>query len=121
MCLMSEQLGLDFSPRAGDRVLFPPPAAPGSVTSRRAAEQLEASGRRRKEVTRCLEWFSAQRIPRTRHELADALYPVTGGLGSACARVNDLMICGWIDVAGREGKRETLTITDAGRRELNRP
>lgn len=112
------QLALFEPPRAGDRVRFPAPVAPGSATSRRAAEQLEEGGRRRKEVTRCLEWFSKQSVPRTRHELADALYPTTGGLGSACARVNDLMICGWIDVSGRDGKRETLTITDAGRREL---
>lgn len=118
---MSEQFALDFlPPRAGDRVRFDAPSAPGSVTSRRAAESINAGGKRRKEVTRCLEWFARQSVPRTRHELAAALYPADGGLGSACARVNDLMICGWIDVAGREAKRETLTITPSGRQELEK-
>lgn len=91
---MADQLLMDFGgSRAGDRVQFPAPAAPGSVTSRRAAASIDAGGKRRKEVTRCLEWFARETVPRTRHELAAALYPSDGGLGSACARVNDLMIC----------------------------
>lgn len=116
---MAEQLGLVFdAPRAGDRIQFPVPVAPGSETSRLAAEQLEKSGKRRKEVTRCLEWFARQTEPRTRNELADALYD--GHLGSACGRVNDLMIVGWVDEVGRQGKRATLVITPSGRKELGK-
>lgn len=119
---MSEQLGLDLSgaARAGDRVGFPAPSAPGSETSRRAAEEMDRRGKRRREVTRCLEWFERQGGPRTRHELAAALYPDTGGIGSACGRVDDLLVCGWIEVIGKDGKRETLQITDAGRKELGK-
>lgn len=113
------QLGLDLSgaARAGDRIGFPAPAAPGSETSRLAAEALDRKNRRR-EVTRCLEWFARQTAPRTRNELADALY--AGHLGSACGRVNDLMIVGWIEEVGRAGKRATLSITSAGRHELGK-
>lgn len=111
-------LDLFDSSRAGDRVRFSAPVAPGSGTSRRAAEHLEQSGRRRREVTRCLEWFARQDGPRTRHELAAALYPDVGGIGSACGRVDDLYVCGWIEVVGKDGRRETLQITTTGRKEL---
>lgn len=103
-------------PRAGDRVRFPAPSAPGSATSAAAAEELERTGRRQKEVTRCLQWFARQAEPRTRNQLAAELY--AGHLGSACGRVADLLTMGWVAETGRVGKRSTLEITETGRREL---
>lgn len=98
------------------RVQYPTPVAPGSATSREAAEELDRTGKRQKQVARCLRWFGEQAEPRTRNELAAALYG--GHLGSACGRANDLMTMGWIAEVGRQGKRATLSITANGRRAL---
>lgn len=114
-----------WAPRVepGSRVQFPAPTAPGSETSREAGEAIDATGQRQREVTRCLQWFAAQTEPRTRNQLAGELYcdAVTNevSLGSACARVFDLVTMGWVQEVGRKGKRATLSITDAGRKALN--
>lgn len=94
---------------------FAAPSAPGSSSSEDAADQLERSGKAKRERRRVLIWFASQSEPRTRHELADALYPQTGGIGSACGRVADLMVLGWIVEVGRKDKRATLAITPTGR------
>ncbi len=97
-------------------IRFPPPVAPGSRSSEEAAGQLERSGKIQRERRRVLIWFAAQSEPRTRHQCADELYPHSGGLGSACGRVNDLMVMGWLEEFGRQGKRSTLRITAHGRK-----
>ena len=99
-------------------IRFAPAVAPGSESSRDAAEDLEQSGKLQRERRRVLIWFAAQNQPRTRHECAEQLYPESGGLGSACGRVNDLVHAGWLHEVGRQGKRATLAITDAGRLRL---
>lgn len=86
-----------------------------SATSEDAADDLERSGTAKRERRRVLVWFAAQSEPRTRHELAEALYPQSGGLGSACGRVNELVTLGWLEEVGRTGKRATLSITHRGR------
>jgi len=94
---------------------FSAPVAPGSDTSALAGEELDRAGKARKERRRVLLYFAAQSEPRTRHELAEALYPQTGGIGSACGRVADLMVLGWLAEVGRKDKRSTLAITPSGR------
>jgi hypothetical protein len=94
----------------------PAPSAPGSASSEDAADELRSSGKLQRERRRVLIWFAAQNQPRTRHECAEALYPVSGGLGSACGRVNDLIVLGWLAEVGKHGKRATLALTERGRR-----
>lgn len=94
---------------------FPTPSVRSS-TSEDAADLLDRTQKASRERRRVLVWFAAQSQPRTRHECADAVYPYTGGLGSACGRVNDLMVMGWLEEVGRQGKRATLRITDRGRK-----
>jgi len=86
-----------------------------SATSEDAADQLERSGKAKRERRRVLVWFAAQSEPRTRHECADQLYPQSGGIGSACGRVNELVCLGWLEEVGRKDKRATLSITHSGR------
>lgn len=98
---------------------FPAPHAPGSETSRAAAELVSVDG----ECLRCLQWFARQPVPRTRQELAVAIYPPkrpgdVAGLGPACGRVNDLVTLKYLAEVGRQGRRATLAVTDAGRRWL---
>jgi hypothetical protein len=97
----------------------PAPSAPGSATSAEAAELVSVDG----ECLRCLLWFARQAEPRTRQELAMAVYPAkragdVPGLGPACGRVVDLVELKYLEECGRQGKRATLRITDAGRRWL---
>jgi hypothetical protein len=96
-------------------IRLPAHRAPGSASSDDAADLLERTGRAKRERRRVLLWFAGQSEPRTRHECADVLYPVSGGLGSACGRVNDLMVLGWLEEVGMQGKRATLAITRRGR------
>ncbi len=101
---MSAQLDLRFS-------------APSvrSATSEDAADEMDRAGKAKRERRRVLIWYAAQSEPRTRHECAEALYPQSGGLGSACGRVNELTSLGWLVEVGRKDKRATLSITDRGR------
>ncbi len=99
----------------------PAPSAPGSETSREAAELVSVDG----ECLRCLLWFARQALPRTRQELAMAVYPAkrvgdVPGLGPACGRVADLVELKYLAEVGRDGKRSTLAITEAGKRWLAR-
>jgi len=86
-----------------------------SSTSEDAADQLERSGKAKRERRRVLVWFAAQSEPRTRQECADQLYPQSGGIGSACGRVNELVCLGWLEEVGRKDKRATISITHRGR------
>lgn len=99
-------------------IRFEAPRAPGSSSSDDAAAELEQSGKLQRERRRVLVWFAAQNQPRTRHECAEQLYPESGGLGSACGRVNDLIHAGWLAEVGRQGKRSTIAITASGRARL---
>lgn len=90
------------------------PSAPGSESSRDAAASISREQMQR-EQRKVLMWFAAQSNPRTRHELADAIYPGTGGLGPACARVKALLDLGYLEEVGRSGKRATIAITSKGR------
>ncbi|MES2359994.1 MAG: hypothetical protein V4529_16765 [Gemmatimonadota bacterium] len=86
-----------------------------SATSEDAADELERAGKAKRERRRCLIWFASQSEPRTRHELADALYQQTGGIGSACGRCAEVISLGWLEEIGRKEKRATISITDRGR------
>jgi hypothetical protein len=86
-----------------------------SATSEDSADQLERSGKAKRERRRVLVWFAAQSEPRTRHECAEVLYPQSGGIGSACGRVAELVTLEWLKEVGRKEKRATLVITDRGR------
>ena len=92
----------------------PLPVAPGSETSRAAADNVN----RRKEIERVLIWFAAQTEPRTTHECAAVLYPNTG-TGSACPRINELVFLKCLERVGKQGRRATLRITAKGRDEAN--
>jgi hypothetical protein len=96
-------------------IRLPAHRAPGSASSDESAELLERLGKAKRERRRVLLWFAAQSQPRTRHECADVLYPVSGGLGSACGRINDLVTLKWLEEVGKQGKRATLQITSRGR------
>ena len=110
---------VDFGLFAPNTLHFPAKSAPGSETSREAAELVSIDG----ECLRCLRWFAGQKEPRTRQELAMAVYPPkrvgdVPGLGPACGRVADLVELKYLEEVGRSGKRATLTVTEAGRRWL---
>ena len=101
------------APRTPDSqisIRFPVPVAPGSDTSAVAGEELDRAGKARKERRRVLLYFAAQSEPRTRHELAEALYPQTGGIGSACGRVADLMVLGQLPVGDPVGDWTAVVI-----------
>jgi len=92
------------------------PSAPGSETSREAAALVSVDG----ECLRCLRWYASQPGPRTRYELAAAVYPVgpgrdVMGIGPACGRTNDLVELGYLEEVGRDGRRATLSVTTKGR------
>lgn len=108
-----------MTPQGQHELRFPAPSAPGSETSRDAAQLVSVDG----ECLRCLQWFARQASPRTRQELAMAVYPAkhstdVPGLGPACGRVNDLVTLGYLEGAGRQGRRELLRVTDRGRQWL---
>jgi hypothetical protein len=99
----------------------PAPVAPGSETSREAAELVSVDG----ECLKCLLWYHRQPGPRTRYDLAIAVYPPdptkhrkVAGTGPACGRTNDLVELGYLVEVGRDGRSATLAVTDNGRRWL---
>lgn len=96
------------------QVQWPAPVAPGSVTSQRAAESITRLGKRQKSLKLVLKWFAAQSVPRTRYELADALFK--GRTGPACGRVSEAKVMGWLEVVSMKGRRETLRLTASGRK-----
>ena len=104
--------GADETPQLDLRFSVP---SVRSSTSEDAADQLERSGKAKRERRRVLVWFAAQSEPRTRHECAEMLYPQSGGIGSACGRVAELVTLGWLEEIGRKEKRATLFITHRGR------
>jgi hypothetical protein len=101
----------------------PAPVAPGSATSEEAAKLVSVDG----ECLRCLQWYAGQTGPRTRYDLALAVYPAdpdnpnprkrrrVAGTGPACGRTNDLMELGYLEEVGRDGRSATLAVTERGR------
>ncbi len=101
----------------------PAPVAPGSETSEEASKLVPVDG----ECLRCLRWYAEQPGPRTRYDLAIAVYPPdekkgrkVAGTGPACGRTNDLVELGYLEEVGRDGRSATLAVTAAGRAWLAR-
>lgn len=99
-------------------IRVPAPVAPGSETSREAAALVPIDG----ESLRCLKWYAEQPGPRTRYDLAVAVYPPdekkkrkAAGTGPACGRTNLLVTLGYLEEVGRDGRSATLAVTDRGR------
>jgi hypothetical protein len=121
----SVDFGLFAPPKAPNTIHIPAPSAPGSDSSRDAAELVSVDG----ECLRCLTWYAAQREPATRYELALAVYPPepnkpegrkVAGTGPACGRTNTLVELKYLEEIGRKGRSATLRVTPAGRAWLAR-
>jgi hypothetical protein len=94
------------------------PSAPGSASSAEGAASISGD-QMQAEMKKVLTWYAAQSEPRTRHECAAVVYQGReSALASTCGRVNALVTLGYLEEVGRQGKRATLSITDAGRRKL---
>lgn len=115
--LADAPLFASFAPPAVPVIRTEAKSAQGSETSREAAELVSVDG----ECLRCLLWYAKQPGPRTRYELAAAVYPVVignrdvMGIGNACGRTNDLVELKYLEEVGRNGRRATLAVTSAGR------
>ncbi len=112
-----------MQPPSVPTIRTPAHVAPGSETSREAAELVSIDG----ECLRCLIWYAQQPTPRTRYDLAVAVYPPdpkknrkTAGVGPACGRTNDLVTLGYLVEVGRDGRSATLGVTEKGRAWLAR-